>query len=189
MRGLTVSQTISEGSPGQVTIAFTLSFDHKDPVVAQTIADELLSLYLAENSRSRQERASETTEFLAKEADKLAQQITELEAKLVAPTSGPGLPAAKPIAAVDADFGAEFAHIVAAIAEVHTADHVRTRRVAPAEPRRLAAAIAVATDAVGERRAGGAHVMATVAAVEAHVIARATGRRRSPATALTTRRA
>ena len=68
----------------QATIAFTLSFKHEDPKTAQAVADELVSLYLAENSRSRQERASGTTEFLAREADKLAGQITDLETKLAA---------------------------------------------------------------------------------------------------------
>lgn len=68
----------------QATIAFTLSFDHQDPETAQKVAEEVVSLFLAENSRSRQERASETTEFLGREADKLAEQISELETTLAA---------------------------------------------------------------------------------------------------------
>ncbi len=68
--------------PGLATIAFSLSFDHRDPKMAQAVAKELLSLFLAENLKSRKQKARDTTEFLAKEADKLAQQISELEAKL-----------------------------------------------------------------------------------------------------------
>jgi uncharacterized protein involved in exopolysaccharide biosynthesis len=68
----------------QATIAFTLNFVHQDPGTAQKVAEELVSLYLEENSRSRQEKASETTGFLAREADKLARQIAELEASLAA---------------------------------------------------------------------------------------------------------
>jgi succinoglycan biosynthesis transport protein ExoP len=70
--------------PGQTAIAFTLSFVHKDPQTAQTVVDELVSLYLAENLRTRKAKATQTTEFLAKEAEKLARQISELETKLAA---------------------------------------------------------------------------------------------------------
>ncbi len=69
---------------GLATIAFSLSFYHQDPVTAQTVAKELVSLFLAENLRTRREKARETTNFLAKEADKLAQHISELETKLAA---------------------------------------------------------------------------------------------------------
>lgn len=68
--------------PGQTTIAFTLSFDYENPQMAQTIVNELVSLYLAENERTRHVKATETTDFLAKEAEKLANQITEQENKL-----------------------------------------------------------------------------------------------------------
>ena len=68
----------------QATIAFTLSFLHEDPRTAQKVAAELVSLYLAENQRTRRAKAAQTTEFLAREAAKLAEQITALEAKLAA---------------------------------------------------------------------------------------------------------
>lgn len=70
--------------PGQATIAFTISFVDEDPKTAQMVVEELVSLYLAENLRTRNVRASETSDFLAKEAEKLGQQITELEADLAA---------------------------------------------------------------------------------------------------------
>jgi len=68
----------------QATIAFTLSFDHQEPDTAHKVADELVSLFLAENSRNRREKAAETAGFLTKEAEKLAQKISEQEAKLAA---------------------------------------------------------------------------------------------------------
>lgn len=68
--------------PGLATIAFSLSFNHRDPKVAQAVTEELLSLFLAENLKSRREKARDTTEFLTKEVDKKAAQINELETKL-----------------------------------------------------------------------------------------------------------
>ena len=68
----------------QATIAFVLSFNHEDPQTAQKVTAELVSLYLAQNLKDRQEKASETAGFLAREADKLAQKIDELETKLAA---------------------------------------------------------------------------------------------------------
>ncbi len=71
----------TSGMP-QATVAFTLSFDYVDPAVAQRVANELVSLYLSENARSRQEKASETTAFLAIEADRLERVIGELDKQL-----------------------------------------------------------------------------------------------------------
>lgn len=64
------------------TVAFTLAFDYGDPQTAQRVANELVSLYLSENARSRQEKASETTAFLAGEADRLERVISELDKQL-----------------------------------------------------------------------------------------------------------
>lgn len=70
------------GNATQATIAFNIGFDDEDPVVAQRVANELVSLYLSENVRLRQKKASETTEFLASEAATLERRISELERKL-----------------------------------------------------------------------------------------------------------
>lgn len=75
------SQTLRAGL---ATIAFSLSFQHEDPEIAQTVANELLSLVLAANVRARKQRVSQTTEFLTREANELSQQISELETKLAA---------------------------------------------------------------------------------------------------------
>lgn len=70
------------GRPTQATIAFTLSYDGEGAELAQRVANELTSLYLNENLKTRTEKATETTEFLTSEAGKLSQHIAELETKL-----------------------------------------------------------------------------------------------------------
>ena len=56
-------------------IAFTVSFEHRNPGVAQKVANELVTLYLDENIKSRTARAEETSDFLKKESERLAVQI------------------------------------------------------------------------------------------------------------------
>lgn len=70
------------GRPMAATIAFTLSYEGQFPDATQRVAGELTSLYLAENLKTRKEKASETVIFLTDEAEKLSQSITESEAKL-----------------------------------------------------------------------------------------------------------
>lgn len=70
------------GRPTQSTIAFTLSFENRNPSMAQRVLGELVSLYLSENLRTRREKASETTQFLANERSKLSTQISRLSSRL-----------------------------------------------------------------------------------------------------------
>ncbi|MES9882041.1 MAG: lipopolysaccharide biosynthesis protein, partial [Sedimenticola sp.] len=70
------------GRPTTATMAFKLSFSDKNPRVAQKVTSELVSLYLDENLRRRTKSAVETSGFLATEADKLEDQVSELEASL-----------------------------------------------------------------------------------------------------------
>ena len=72
------------GRPTPATIAFTLSFNGETAGVTQKVATELTSLYLNENLKNREEKASETYDFLSTEADKLKSHITDLEAQLAA---------------------------------------------------------------------------------------------------------
>lgn len=72
------------GRTSRATIAFTVSFDNGDPRTAQQVANELVTLYLSENLRTRQEQAAGTTGFLSGESDKLAARIKELETELAA---------------------------------------------------------------------------------------------------------
>jgi uncharacterized protein involved in exopolysaccharide biosynthesis len=67
----------------QASIAFTLSFESEDPNVAQQVANRLTDLYLAENDRTRQEKAAGTTQFLGEQAQKLYGDVQTLEKRLL----------------------------------------------------------------------------------------------------------
>ncbi len=71
-------------NPTQATIAFTLAYDGETPETAQKIANELTSLFLGENLKTRERHAQETTAFLKRESESLARHIQELEAKIAA---------------------------------------------------------------------------------------------------------
>ena len=67
----------------QASIAFTLSFASEDPNIAQQVANRLTDLYLAENDRTRQEKAAGTTQFLGEQAQKLYGDVQTLEKRLL----------------------------------------------------------------------------------------------------------
>jgi len=67
---------------GEATVAFTVSYEDKRPEVAKEVADELVTLFLNENIKQRTERATETTEFLSQEANKLGAELADLENQL-----------------------------------------------------------------------------------------------------------
>lgn len=67
----------------QASIAFNLSFDSQDPNIAQQVANRLTDLYLAENDRTRQEKAAGTTQFLGEQAEKLYADVQMLEKRLL----------------------------------------------------------------------------------------------------------
>ena len=70
------------GRPTEATIAFALSFESEYPELAQKVTNELVTLFLDENLRSRTEMAEETSNFLDDEAQKLESQVARLEADL-----------------------------------------------------------------------------------------------------------
>lgn len=70
------------GRPTQATIAFNLSYDNRSPEFAQKVANELLTLYLNENLKSRTEKAAQATGFLDQETEKLKEQIIKYENEL-----------------------------------------------------------------------------------------------------------
>jgi uncharacterized protein involved in exopolysaccharide biosynthesis len=70
------------GMPSLATIAFTLSFDNSNPALAQKVANELTSLFLKENIKSRTESAQNATLFLTEEAQRLREKINETQSKL-----------------------------------------------------------------------------------------------------------
>lgn len=70
------------GRAAQATIAFTVSFDYRDPATAQRVANEIVNLYLSENLRERQSKANETTNFLSGETARLQKLINDLEKRI-----------------------------------------------------------------------------------------------------------
>jgi len=70
------------GRPTAATIAFTLGFDSESPQQALQVTNELTTLYLDENLKSRTEKAAETYDFLTIEADRLQEEIARLESAL-----------------------------------------------------------------------------------------------------------
>lgn len=79
------SEVVSEtGRPITATIAFTLSYEGKDPTIVQRVANVLASLYLEENLKNREERAKTTSTFLESELDRLSTTMGDLEKKIAA---------------------------------------------------------------------------------------------------------
>ena len=67
------------GQATAATVAFTLSFDSKDPIKAQKIAETLSNLFLEEDIKTRAKRVSGTTDFLKSEQRRLETEIREQE--------------------------------------------------------------------------------------------------------------
>ena len=74
----------ANGRPSKATIAFQLSYDSRSPRLALDVTNDLVSLFLNENIKTRTEVAMQTSQFFADEAAKLAARIKELEEKLAA---------------------------------------------------------------------------------------------------------
>lgn len=70
------------GRPTRATIAFQLAFAYESPRLAQKVTNELTSLFLSENLKSRSEMAEQASSFLDAEAEKLGARVTELENSL-----------------------------------------------------------------------------------------------------------
>jgi polysaccharide chain length determinant protein (PEP-CTERM system associated) len=64
------------------TIAFSLSYEGKNPLVVQQVANVLASLYLEENIRVVQQQTTSTSKFLEDEMKDVQAQLVELEKKI-----------------------------------------------------------------------------------------------------------
>ena len=71
------------GGIGKATIAFSIAFNDGNPVLAQGVVNELVSLFLNENTRVRSQRAAKTTDFIKTEADKLKVEIEKIETQIM----------------------------------------------------------------------------------------------------------
>lgn len=72
----------ANGASSKATIAFTLAFNDKNPGTTQKVANELTSLFLKENIKSRTESAQNTALFLTEESRRLKDKIQELQTQL-----------------------------------------------------------------------------------------------------------
>jgi len=78
------------GRNTEVTYAFTVGFRSDDPQVAADVANELAKLHTEANNAMRAARAAKTSAFLNEEAEKVQQQIAEVEAKIANLAGGSG---------------------------------------------------------------------------------------------------
>lgn len=72
----------SAGRTGPTTIAFSISYEGRNPAKVAEVTSELASLFLQENLKSREQTARATVDFLEKQADEIRQEIIGLEAKI-----------------------------------------------------------------------------------------------------------
>ena len=70
------------GRPAQATIAFSVSYEGRDPETVQRVANELASLYLGENLRTREKQSTETSKFMEDEMKTLQARLAELDGKM-----------------------------------------------------------------------------------------------------------
>jgi polysaccharide biosynthesis transport protein len=70
------------GSKTSATIAFVLSYEGETPEQAKKVTEELVSLFLNENVKNRQQQVAEAEKFLSEEAQRLEAQIADIEQKL-----------------------------------------------------------------------------------------------------------
>lgn len=72
------------GMPRPATIAFTLSYEGKNPQLVQRVANELASLYLNENLKVRERQSQGTTQFFDDEMKTVRAQLQAADADLAA---------------------------------------------------------------------------------------------------------
>jgi uncharacterized protein involved in exopolysaccharide biosynthesis len=64
------------------TIAFTVGFENQDPNIARQVANELVSLYLAENVRQRTEQTAQASQFMQAEVERQDGVVRDLESQI-----------------------------------------------------------------------------------------------------------
>lgn len=70
------------GRSGPATIAFNISYDGRNPNTVAQVTSELVSLFLQENLKSREETAKATVDFLEKQQEEIRQEMLGLEQKI-----------------------------------------------------------------------------------------------------------
>jgi polysaccharide biosynthesis transport protein len=73
---------VGRGRTANITYAFELSFRYPDPVKARDVAQELSSLWLAENEALRAESAARTARFIDAEVERMEARLAESQSRL-----------------------------------------------------------------------------------------------------------
>ena len=63
-------------------VAFTISYEGKDPMAVQQVVNKISYLFLDENIRVREKQATDTLQFLKHEMDRIQENLAELDAKM-----------------------------------------------------------------------------------------------------------
>ena len=72
------------GRQTAITIAFSVSYEGKNPELVQSVATMLSSLYLQENLSQREQHTAGVSKFLNDETKDLLEQLTAIDAKIAA---------------------------------------------------------------------------------------------------------
>jgi len=72
----------SEDRRGSGTIAFTLSYEGKDPRKVAQVTNDIVSAYLKENKKNREQKAQGTLEFLELQLEELRSEILHSEKQI-----------------------------------------------------------------------------------------------------------
>jgi len=75
-------KTTRSDRPRLVTIAFTISYEGKDPLKTQGVVSDLTSFFLAKNLEARQASVKGTTDFLEKQVEKVRRTVAELDTEM-----------------------------------------------------------------------------------------------------------
>jgi succinoglycan biosynthesis transport protein ExoP len=76
------ADVIDQGHAMKANIAFAVSYDSPSPETAARVANEIISLYLEENVKTRRQQSANATLFLDDEANKLDKNIAQLESSV-----------------------------------------------------------------------------------------------------------
>ena len=63
-------------------MAFSIAYEGNDPISTQKVTEKIASLYLEEETKTRESRSNITTEFLNNELENLKKQIQVYENKI-----------------------------------------------------------------------------------------------------------
>ena len=91
-----VSAEVQRSSGGSSTIAFSLSFDYKNPAQAQAVAQDMTELLLVLDATKNSEQAEGTVRFLTDQATALQTQITEAQSRIESIKAQNGLALSNP---------------------------------------------------------------------------------------------